>query len=386
MINELNSTNIDTIPSSFDEYPIPINILRCIYSSNMEKPTIIQHSLLSTLFSSNDLCLSSQSNSGKTTGYIIYTLSKINITNQNQLQCLILSSTRDSAEIIEQQYKSLNKCSEIKMLAFLGGTSIREDIKNLKDGCQIVVGTPGRIADMINKKIIVLNDLKVFIVDEIDELINRGYETNLKKIINYLPANCQKAVFNSNISDDITKCINFNDNVKVFKYDQKDTIFINKNIRQFMINLNEDNKLDTLFKLFQQMEISQLFIYCNDKKTAENINEEMNKRNFISAIFDEKKEKIKQDFKKGFLRVLIIIENIPCTDLDNLHDALIINYNLPSSVDSYFIRISRIECFCIRNIVINFVTEKDNTLIQNIQNKMGNNFIMEELPKELSFI
>ncbi|MCQ2816467.1 MAG: DEAD/DEAH box helicase [archaeon] len=382
MINTLDT------PSSFDDYKIPFDILRAIYSSNFDKPTIVQHKSLNTLFSSKDLFLSSQTSAGKTTSYIIYTLSTIDLNKPKSLQALVLSATRDSAQLIEQQYKTLCKYSKIKIIAFVGGTSIREDIQNMSNGCQIVVGTPGRILDMLNKKIISVNELKVFIVDEIFELVNRGFTDSLKNISKALNSQCQKVVFNSNISlnENYSSVINYSSNLVEIKEDLRNANLILKHLQQFKISLKKEWKLETLLNLYKMMEISQIFLYCNDKKTAEYLNEELSKKDFICGILNEDQEKMIKYFKKGYLRIMIIHDGTPSKDFDNLHDALIVNYDMPETKEDYFNRISRVDSFGRKNIVINFALETDNKIFEEIQNEFGNGFKIEEINSNLSFI
>ena len=370
---------------SFDIYNFKLELLRGIYTYGFEKPTFIQHKVLTELLSNHDIITQCQSTTGKTLSYIIYSLHKIDVSKHQDIQCLVLTSTRDLAQAIGNAYKSIGKYTKVKSHSFIGGTSIKEDIKKLSEGCQIVVGTPGRVLDMINKKILPLSELKLFIIDEIDEAFERGFLDIIKTITSLLSETCQKAAYSSRlkISEDIEKLLKMKNPVKISTIND-DPVLLLKNLRQFKISLKEEWKFEILQNVYKLMEISQAIIYCNDKKKCESLNDDMLKQGFISSYINEDKDKVVSNFKSGLSRVLITTGELPSKEIDIYQSALVINYDMPGTKEEYVSRVGRIEAFDKRGIVINFVKEEDKELLSDIEKSSSE--VIEELPLELSTI
>ena len=370
---------------SFDIYNLKQDLLRGIYAYGFEKPTFIQHKVLTELLSNHDIITQCQSATGKTLSYIIYSLHKIDVSKHQDIQCLVLTSTRDLAQAIGNAYKSVGKYTKAGSHSFIGGTSIKEDIKKLSEGCQIVVGTPGRVLDMINKKILPLSELKLFIIDEIDEAFERGFLDIIKTITSLLSETCQKAAYSSRlkISEDIEKLLKMKNPVKISTIND-DPVLLLKNLRQFKISLKEEWKFEILQNVYKLMEISQAIIYCNDKKKCESLNDDMLKQGFISSYINEDKDKVVSNFKSGLSRVLITTGELPSKEIDIYQSALVINYDMPGTKEEYVSRVGRIEAFDKRGIVINFVKEEDKELLSDIEKSSSE--VIEELPLELSTI
>lgn len=378
-------TNSNSNLESFDIYNFKLELLRGIYAYGFEKPTFIQHKVLTELLSNHDIITQCQSATGKTLSYIIYSLHKIDVSKHQDIQCLVLTSTRDLAQAIGNAYKSIGKYTKAKSHSFIGGTSIKEDIKKLSEGCQIVVGTPGRVLDMINKKILPLTELKLFIIDEIDEAFERGFLEIIKTITSLLSETCQKAAYSSRlkISEDIEKLLKMKNPVKISTIND-DPVLLLKNLRQYKISLKEEWKFEILQNVYKLMEIAQAIIYCKDKKKCESLNDDMVKQGFISSYINDDKDKVLSNFKSGVIRVLITTGDLPSKEIDIYQSALVINYDMPGTKEEYVTRVGRIEAFDKRGIVINFVKEEDKELLGDIEKSSSE--VIEELPLELSTI
>ena len=377
-----NSSNLEY----FDQYTLKQELLRGIYSYGYEKPSIIQHKVFTELLSNHDIITLSPSSTGKTASYVIFSLQKVDFSKHSDIQCLVLTSTRDLAQSIGNLYKEIGIYTKVKFHSFIGGTSIKEDIKKLSDGCQIVVGTPGRILDMVNKKILSLSELKLFIIDEVNEVFARGFSDSIKTITSFLQEGCQKSVFSSTkiIPENLDKILKMKNPVIITSCDDDGALLL-KNLRQFKISLKEEWKFEILQNLYKLMEISQSIIYCNNKKKCETLSEDMNKKGFISSYINDDKDKVISNFKSGLIRVMITTGEIPAKDIDIYQTSLIINYDIPKTKEEYIERVGRVESFDKRGMVINFVMESDKDLLAEIQKITPENEI-DELPLELSTI
>ena len=167
-------SNFYEIIDSFDDLNLKSDLLRGIYGYGFEKPSIIQQKAILPIIKGKDIVAQAQSGTGKTGAFVIGSLQLID-PEKDEVQCLVLSPTRELARQTSLVYKFLGEYLNVKICLLIGGNKIGEDIKNLNDNPQIVVGCPGRILDLINKKKLSLSYLKTLILDEADEMLSKGF-------------------------------------------------------------------------------------------------------------------------------------------------------------------------------------------------------------------
>jgi ATP-dependent RNA helicase len=240
---------------------------------------------------------------------------------------------------------------------------------------------------MINKNLFKFQCLKLIIFDDIEEILNREFLDLIKEILSTI--NFQQFVFYSeienknNIEEIFGKYIN---NLKIITTKEEALSF--DNVRQFYIETKKEWKSEILLNLYKTMEINQSLIYCNNKKTAENILHILNDKNFPANYIDEEysaseKEKILDDFKKGNLRILIFTTfNFRLNDFSQI--SLIINYDFPENKETYLKRIGKLEFIKHKTNAINLITIEDKERIKEVQSYY--NIVLQELPIELSAI
>lgn len=281
----------------------------------------------------------------------------------------------------------LGEYVKLKVHAFIGGTSVKQDIKNLSDGVHIVVGTPGRVIDMVNKNMLKLSELKLFVLDEADEMLSRGFLESIKQVVSFIPSNCQIALFSATMPKEIVGLTKqfMNDPVRILVKKEELTL---EGIRQYYIAMKKEWKEEILLNLYKMMEITQAIIYCNSKKTVDHLAEELTKKGFIvSAIHSElpqqERDKVMREFRLGGARVLVTTDLL-ARGIDVYQVSLVINYDIPKQKETYIHRIGRSGRFGRKGTAINFVTPEDKDDLENIQ-KFYNTSI-EELPSDLSQI
>ena len=186
----------ESIPkNNFKDYNLNFELLRGLYSLGLEELTNLQKKVLSSLFSSSkDIIVQSPKLTGKKFSFIIYSLQKVSKEKKESTQCLILCHTREAVTKVKNIYKEISKYIKIKIHSLLGGT-IKDDIKEISEGIDIVIGTPGRVLDLVNKKILNLNELEFFVVDDIRQMIERDFIDTIVNILNMANNKCRKAIF-----------------------------------------------------------------------------------------------------------------------------------------------------------------------------------------------
>ena len=378
----------------FKDFNLKFELLRGLYNCGFDEPTKIQKKILTELSSSKDIFVISPSKTGKKISFIIYSLEKVSQSKKENAQCLVLCHTREAAGKIKNLYKDISKYMNIKIYALLGGT-IKDDIKVLSNGTQIVIGTPGRVLDMINKKILSLNELLFFVIDDIKQMIERDFIETINNILNHTNDKCQKAIFSN-----INELKNDNSNIFNFDNDLKNKLKIKENIeiinnlsnkkeqlinyKIYQISLKEDWKFNILLNLYKLMEISQAIIYCNDQQAANDLNKNLANKKFICNEIDDDKMKIISNFKKGQIRILTATSDIPTNEVNLYNNVLIINYQMPNNIEEFIKRVGRNEFFGKEGMIINFITESDKNIIDSLEKIID--YKIQELPIELSNI
>ena len=384
MSEEITKKNI------FKDFNLKFELLRGLYNSGFEEPIYIQKKILTELLSSKNILVNSPSLTGKKLSFIIYSLEKVSKSKKQNAQCLILCHTREAVITIKNLYKDISKYMDIKIHALLGGT-IKEDIKVLSNATQIIIGTPGRVLDVINKKILSLNELEFFVIDDIKQMIERDFIDNISKILEHSNEKCQKAIFvNINedknedifvLNEDLKLKLKINDNIELINNikNNKDKLI---NYKIYQISLKEDWKFNILLNLYKLMEISQAIIYCNDQQSVNELNKNLIEKKFICNNIEDDKMKTINNFQKGQIRILTTTSEIPAKEVNLYNNAIIINYQIPDNIDSFIKRVGRNEFFGKEGMIINFVTEGDKNFIDSLEKVLD--YKIQELPLELS--
>ena len=385
---------------NFKDYNLKLELLRGLYSLGIEEPTKLQKKLFSSFFSSQkDILIQSPKLTGKKLSFIIYSLQRVSKDKKEMTQCLILCHTREAVTKIKNIYKEVAKFMNIKIHSLLGGT-IKEDIKEISGGAEIIIGTPGRVLDLVNKKILNLNELDFFVVDDINQMIERDFIETTFNILNSANNNCRKTIYgennnnnnkDNNNKDNENNNFNLSDEIKDKLKIGKDAIIINNiiddkskfiNYKMFKINMKEDKKFNILLNLYKIMDIPQSIIYFNEQKTMNEINKNLVDLNFSCNLLNEDKTKNISNFKKGKIKIMTETSDINLETINLYNKAFIIIYEMPNDIDFYIKTFGRNEFFGREGIIINFVTENNYEIITSLEKIIGET--IPEMPKEFS--
>jgi len=299
---------------------------------------------------------------------------------------LILAPTRELAQQIQKVVLALGDYLKIRCHACIGGTSVRDDIDRLRDGQQCVVGTPGRVLDMIGKRHFRVDSLLVFVLDEADEMLSRGFKDQIYDIFKTLPPNVQVCLFSATMAPEILDLTTkfMRDAVRILV--KKDELTL-EGIRQFYVAIEKEEwKLDTLCDLYETLTITQAIIYCNTRRKVDFLADQMTKRDFtvstMHAELDQKeRDLIMREFRSGSSRVLISTDLL-ARGIDVQQVSLVINYDLPQNMENYLHRIGRSGRFGRKGVAINFVTNNDVRSMKDIERYYHTQ--IEEMPMDIA--
>jgi len=363
-------SNWDEAIDTFDGMEIPEELLRGIYAYGFEKPSAIQQRAIKPTTLGRDLIAQAQSGTGKTATFAIGTLAKLDA-KLRECQALILAPTRELAQQIQKVVIALGDYMDIQVHACVGGTAVRDDIRTLQAGVHIVVGTPGRVYDMINRRALRLDSIRQFFLDEADEMLSRGFKDQIYDIFKFLPESVQVCLFSATMPLDVLEVTQrfMRDPVRILV--KKDELTL-EGIKQFYIAVErEEWKLDTLCDLYETLTITQAIIYCNTRRKVDWLQEHMQERDFtVSCMHGDMDQRerdiIMREFRSGSSRVLITTDLL-ARGIDVQQVSLVINFDLPTNRENYIHRIGRSGRFGRKGVAINFLTEGDVRYLRDIE-------------------
>jgi len=363
------SEDVKVYPT-FEDMNLKDDLLRGIFAYNFEKPSSIQQRAIVPIIKGRDVIAQAQSGTGKTATFSISMLQRID-TKTRETQAIVLSPTRELAVQIQRVVLALGDHLNVQCHACIGGTNISEDIKKLEYGQHIISGTPGRVGDMIRRKTLRTRHVKMLILDEADEMLNKGFKEQIYNVYRYLPPKTQVVLLSATLPNDILEMTSkfMTDPIRVLV--KRDELTL-EGIKQFFVPVElEEWKFDTLCDLYDSFTIIQAVIFCNTRKKVDWLTEKMREANFtISSMHGDMPQKerdaIMQEFRSGKSRVLITTD-VWARGIDVQQISTVINYDLPLDRENYIHRIGRSGRFGRKGVAINFVKNDEIKILRDIE-------------------
>jgi translation initiation factor 4A len=358
----------------WDELEIKSDLLRGIYAYGFEEPSNIQKKAIVPIIQGKDVIAQAQSGSGKTGSFSIGTLQCIDIEKKTP-QVLILSPTHELVKQTANVVSGIGAFLEgLKVKTLIGGTSIREDAQFLKEtGAHVIVGSVGRVLDMIQKRHLTTNDFKLLILDEADEMLSQGFSEKIKLMFQeYLPIRMQVVLFSATMPSDIVTLSErfMNKPVQILMKNEELSL---QCIQQFFVAVQNDKvKYDVLRDLFSVISVSQCIIYCNSVRRVEDLYNCMIKDGYSVCCIHSGMEKshrlqVFKSFKEGGSRVLIS-SDITARGIDVQQVSVVINFDLTRNEHTYLHRIGRSGRWGRKGFAINLITRQDVPDMKKIEN------------------
>ncbi len=374
------------IYDSFDEMGLQDNLIRGVYSYGFENPSKIQKIAIVPMSKHTDILAQSQSGTGKTGAFTIGALSVVD-TSIKAPQVLVICPTRELSQQTERVARALGNYMDLKVLSATGGNQLRSDISALKAGAQFVVGTPGRIYDLIRRGDLSVDNIKYVILDEADQMLEDLFAEQIKAILdNKYPSTTRLALFSATMPQNVLEVAEsyLNNPVRILLPPDEVTL---DGIKQFYIGLDrEDWKLPTLLDLYQQIAVNQALIYVNKRQKAEWLAKQLASQGFtLEYIHGEmdvaERKKRMEDFRSGQVRVLISTDLL-ARGIDVQQVSLVVNYELPIQRENYVHRIGRSGRYGKKGVAINLVYGDELNTLKEIEKHYSTS--IQELPEDLS--
>ena len=381
----MSSDSVEEI-TNWNDLNIKENLLRGIFSFGFENPSPIQKRAIKPIIEKKDVIAQAQSGTGKTGAFTISSIEVVDETVQ-ETQALIMAPTRELAiQIIGVLDKMSTFIDGLKTKLLIGGTPMDKDIADIEKKPQIIVGTPGRVHDMLRRRKINTKFIKLLILDEADEMLSAGFKEQIYNIFNFLGNDVQVGLFSATLPLEIQAITEkfMRDPVKILVKTESITL---EGIKQYYIALEDDSqKYETIKDIFESISLSQCIIYCNSIKRVNDLNEALIKDGFpVCCIHSgmEKDERMNayKEFSSGGARVLIS-SNLTARGIDVQQVSTVINFDVPKDVHTYIHRIGRSGRWGRKGMGINFITRRDIRLIRDIEQYYDTQ--IEEMPAQIS--
>lgn len=370
--------------ANFSDYKLSSEILKAIDMLSFKSPTPVQEAVIPVLLENKDIIVKSQTGSGKTASFAI-PLCELVDWDENKPQALVIAPTRELAIQIKEDVFNIGRFKRIKVPAIYGKSPFHLQERELKQKCHVVVGTPGRIIDHIERGTFDTSKIGYLVIDEADEILNMGFIEDLKTIIKNIPRDSVKVLLSATIPEDIEFLCNeyLKNPIHIEIEEENSTI---DRIYQVRYRIEEEEKIRLLRDLIITENPDSCIVFCNTKQKVEEVYEELSHLKYSCRILHGGMEqgdrlKVMKDFKQGYFRYLIATDVAARgIDIDNI--SLVINYDIPQDKEVYVHRIGRTGRVSREGRAITFVTRYDGKFLMDIQQFIGKEIPMKEGPEK----
>lgn len=367
----------------FEELNIDERILRAIEDMGFEETSPIQTQAIPAVCEGIDVVGQAQTGTGKTAAYTIPMLMKIN-PQIKKPQAIVLCPTRELAVQVAEEIRKLAKyMSDIKVLPVYGGQEIVRQIKSLKTGVQIIVGTPGRVMDHMRRKTVKFDNINMVILDEADEMLDMGFREDMETILTDTPQDRQTVMFSATMPKAIMDIArNFQNDAKVIKVVRKELTV--SNIEQFYYEVRPKNKTEVLCRLIDIYNPRLSVVFCNTKRQVDELISELKGRGYFADgihgdMKQQQRDRVMDDFRSGKVDILIATDvaarGIDVDDVD-----MVFNYDIPQDEEYYVHRIGRTGRAGRSGMALSFISGKEVYKLKDIERYCKTKILAKPVP------
>jgi translation initiation factor 4A len=347
---------------TFEDMKLKEPLLRGIFGYGFEKPSVIQSKAIIPISKGRDIIAQSQSGTGKTATFVTSLLQRCD-PNIRGCQAIVIVPTRELAAQIKDVCLKIGQYCRITPVLCIGGINVYDAKRELESGASVVIGTPGRITDMMQRRFLSTRSIKMMILDEADDMLKPGFASSIRTVVDQLPEQAQVCLFSATMTPDVTEFGNkMMRDPKIILVKQEHITL--EGIKQFYIDVGNDRyKLDTFCDIFEMISVSQTMVYVNTKRRADELKDILSQRNFTVSVMHGQMEQpertaIMKQFRSGETRILISTDLL-ARGIDIQQVSIVINYEIPNDKECYIHRIGRSGRFGRKGVAINLVTNRD---------------------------
>lgn len=368
----------------FEVLGLSEEVLKAIDDMGFSNPSKIQEKAIPMLLRGKDMIGQAQTGTGKTLAFGGGLLSRIYPRKSKLPQALILSPTRELAMQIYEELQRIGKYNGSRMVCVYGGSDIEKQIRSLKSGCEIVIGTPGRVMDLMRRKVLKLEEAKYIVLDEADEMLNMGFVEDIKTILKDLHEDRQTILFSATMPKAIKDIA-----ANYMKDDYEHIAIVSKtktaaSVKQFYYETSMKDRFETLCRLIDVADIKTSIIFCRTKRTVDEVAAKMQQAGYnVEAMHGDLTQNHRMNtlrrFKSGTINFLIATD-VAARGIDVENVSHVINYELPQDVESYIHRIGRTGRADKEGLAYTIVTPKEKGFLRQIERSTKSAIAKQEIP------
>lgn len=368
----------------FNELNLSDEIIKALSNLGYNKPSEVQEITIPKILDGNDIIVKSQTGSGKTASFGIPICEKVDI-EEKYVQCLVLTPTRELAIQVKDELASIGRLKKVRCVAIFGKQPFNEQVRELKQRVHIVVGTPGRVFDHMERGTLDLSNINYVVIDEADKMLSMGFIDQIKDILGGLRLNKTTALFSATFSKEIEDvCEDYMRDAVLL--DIKSKVFNRERIEESVVEVDEKNKERALWKCLYAYHPESAIVFCNTRNKVKNVYKMLKDEgitcNELHGDMDQKKRiEVMENFRDKHFKVLV------CTDIaargihvDSI--GLVINYEVPMEMESYVHRIGRTGRAGKEGKAITFVNHYEKKFLENIEEYIGYEIKKSNLPSD----
>jgi ATP-dependent RNA helicase DeaD len=369
---------------TFKDLNLSKNIERAVEDMGFEEPTPIQSQSIPYLMEGKDVIGQAQTGTGKTAAFGIPALEMLDVKSK-KVQVVVLCPTRELANQVAEEMSNLAKYQNTKMLPVYGGQPIDRQIKALRRGVHIVIGTPGRVLDHIQRKTLKLDGVKMLVLDEADEMLDMGFREDIEFILSRVPSQKQTVLFSATMPQPIIKLTKkYQQNPQMVKTVHKELTV--PQIEQFYFEVKSNAKTEVLCRLIDIYNFKSSLVFCNTKKNVDKQVETLKARGYLvdglhGDMRQAQRERVMSNFRKGEIETLVATD-VAARGIDVENIEAVFNYDIPQDEESYVHRIGRTGRAGKEGVAITFASGKDIRKIKNIQKHTKAKITRKNVPSQ----
>lgn len=370
--------------NEFKNYKLGVELLKSLSILKYKNPTKVQDVVIPTVLENKDIVVKSQTGSGKTAAFAIPICEKVDW-EENRPQALVLTPTRELAMQVRQDFFNIGRFKRLKVVAAYGKHSFTAEQKDLKQKTHVVVGTPGRILDHLERGTLVLDAVTHLVIDEADEMLNMGFIEQVESIINGVPKERVTLLFSATLPEDIERLSKkYMREPAYITIEQEEKI--SSKIEHVIYEVKEKDKEQALINITVTENADSSIIFCNTKQAVDDLFEKMRNLNYTcekihGGMEQEDRSKVMADFKRGYFRYLIATD-VAARGIDIENITLVVNYDIPQNKESYVHRIGRTGRAGKTGKAITFMTAYEEKFLLEIEEYIGIKIPRKELPSD----
>ena len=354
---------------NFNDFNLSKEVLKAVVEMGFEEPSPIQKQAIPTMLNNEDIIGQAQTGTGKTASFGIPIVEKVN-KDSKTTQAMVLCPTRELSIQVAEEISKLAKYKGVTVVPIYGGQPIERQIRSLKMGVQVVVGTPGRVIDHIKRKTLKTENIKTFVLDEADEMFDMGFREDIEKIIGFLPYERQTTFFSATMDQEIMDfAARYQSEPRLIKVVPKELTV--PKVTQYYFALKHNMKLEILSRILDVQNPKLTVVFCNTKKMVDDLTAGLQSRGYFADGLHGDLKQIQRDgvmnkFRNSTIDILVATDvaarGIDVDDVD-----LVINYDMPQDVEYYVHRIGRTARAGREGTAISFVSPREMNTLSQIQ-------------------